>query len=65
MQATGPWALFRLFAQARLTPGDSPERFTLTFQSGERAASFDLRANSLFNPFATAALQDFRCPVVQ
>jgi type VI secretion system protein ImpL len=45
--------------------GDSPERYTLTFQVGDREAVFEIRAGSVLNPFAAGVLQDFRCPTVQ
>ncbi|MCW3473910.1 type VI secretion system membrane subunit TssM [Limobrevibacterium gyesilva] len=62
LQASGPWALFRLFGQGTLRPGPSPERFTLAFKQGEREAEFDIRVGSVFNPFIPGMLQDFRCP---
>jgi len=61
-QATGPWALFRLFEQGNLQQADSSERYQLTFRSGERHVVFELRAGSLQNPFASNALHEFRCP---
>ena len=65
LQDTGPWAMFRMFGHARMQQADSPERFKLTFQVGEREAVFEIRAGSILNPFAAGALQDFRCPAVQ
>src|SRR5579883_3448750 len=62
LQASGPWALFRLFDQGRLTEAGSPERYRLTFTLGERQAVFELRAGSVLNPFARGLLQGFRCP---
>jgi type VI secretion system protein ImpL len=65
LQAAGPWAMFRLFGQGRLAQAGSSDRYTLTFQSGEREAVFELRAASVLNPFAPGVLRDFRCPSVQ
>jgi type VI secretion system protein ImpL len=65
LQDTGPWAMFRMFGRARMKPGDSPERYTLTFQVGDREAVFEIRAASVLNPFAAGVLQDFKCPNVQ
>jgi type VI secretion system protein ImpL len=65
VQDTGPWAMFRMFGRARMKPGDSPEKYTLTFQIGNREAVFEIRAGSVLNPFAAGVLQDFRCPNVQ
>lgn len=64
VQETGPWSLLRLFRRARLHEGSTPGRDTLTFQSGDRQAAFDVRAQGATNPFAPATLQDFRCPSV-
>jgi type VI secretion system protein ImpL len=63
--ATGPWAIFRLFAQGTLQQAGSPERYTLSFTNGERSATFELRAGSAMNPFAPGVLQEFRCPQVR
>jgi type VI secretion system protein ImpL len=62
LQASGPWALFRLFDQGSLQRAGSAERYTLTFRIGERQASFEIRAGSVLNPFAPGILRDFRCP---
>lgn len=62
---TGPWAMFRLFGHGSLKQAGSPERYTLSFQLGERQASFEIRAASVLNPFAPGLLQDFRCPTVR
>ena len=62
---TGPWAMFRLFGRGTLRQAGSPERYTLSFQLGERQAVFEIRAASVLNPFAPGLLQDFRCPTVR
>ena len=41
LQATGPWALFRLFAQGTLQQSDAADRYTLNFTLGDRHASFE------------------------
>ncbi|MBL6613108.1 MAG: type VI secretion system membrane subunit TssM [Reyranella sp.] len=64
LSETGPWAMFRLFARGTLQQAGSPERYLLTFNLGERSATFEIRAGSVMNPFAPGVLQDFRCPVV-
>jgi type VI secretion system protein ImpL len=64
-QASGPWALFRLFDQGTLQQGSSSEIYTLTFKDGERQAVFSIRAGSVLNPFAPGILRDFRCPNLQ
>jgi type VI secretion system protein ImpL len=65
MEATGPWALFRLIGQGSLGGEGSGESYTLSFRQGERSASFALRAGSVLNPFNLAVLRDFRCPALQ
>ena len=62
VQAAGPWALFRLFGQGKLQQGASSDRYTLSFQLGDREASFEIRAGSVLNPFAPGMLRDFKCP---
>ncbi|WP_158927904.1 type VI secretion system membrane subunit TssM [Acidisphaera sp. S103] len=62
LQADGPWALFRLFNQGILQQAGSADRYTLTFNLGDRHAVFEIRAGSVLNPFAPGVLRDFRCP---
>jgi type VI secretion system protein ImpL len=62
IQATGPWALFRVFGQGSLQQTGSADRYTLSFTLGDRHASFEIRAGSVLNPFAPGVLRDFRCP---
>jgi type VI secretion system protein ImpL len=63
-QDNGPWAMLRLFGRAKLKPLTGPDRYALTFQSGGREATFELRSTSSVNPFTPNLLQDFRCPTV-
>jgi type VI secretion system protein ImpL len=65
LQASGPWALFRFFAQGRLSPTRNPTVFDLAFDAGGHRAAFTLQADSLHNPFARNLLRGFRCPVVR
>jgi type VI secretion system protein ImpL len=62
LQDNGPWSMFRLFARGKFRPGASADRYLLTFQIGDRQATFEIRTNSGPNPFAPSLLQDFRCP---
>jgi type VI secretion system protein ImpL len=64
LQASGPWALFRLFGQGTLQQAGSADRYTLSFHLGDRQASFEIRAGSVLNPFAPGMLRDFRCPAL-
>jgi type VI secretion system protein ImpL len=65
LQASGPWALFRLIGQGSLQAQGSSDSYTLTFQQGERRAVFAVRAGSVLNPLAPGVLQDFRCPALR
>jgi type VI secretion system protein ImpL len=65
VDASGPWALFRLFAQGSLTQGASSDQYTLTFTQGGHDASFSIEAGSVFNPFTPGMLTDFQCPNLQ
>lgn len=58
----GPWAWFRLLDEAQVTRSSLSDRFNVTFQVGGRSATFELRANSVNNPFSLASLERFRCP---
>jgi type VI secretion system protein ImpL len=58
----GPWSLFRLFDQAQMRPGGSPERFQVTFDVGGRKATFEITTSSVQNPFALPQLASFSCP---
>jgi type VI secretion system protein ImpL len=65
VDASGPWALFRLFAQGSLTQGASSDQYALTFTQGGHDASFIIQAGSVFNPFTPGMLEDFQCPNLQ
>ncbi len=62
LQSNGPWALFRLFGQGTLQQAGSADRYTLTFNLGDRKAVFEIQAGSVLNPFAPGVLRDFKCP---
>ncbi len=64
LTATGPWALFRLFAKGTVQQGDAADRYTLSFSLGDRHVSYELRAGSVQNPFAPGVLKDFQCPAM-
>jgi type VI secretion system protein ImpL len=64
-QASGSWALFRLFAQGTLTQAGGADKYTLSFRAGQRSATFEIRAGSVLNPFKPGVLQDFRCPSIK
>jgi len=57
----GPWSVFRLFREARFEPR-GPDRAFVTFAANGMAASFELRASSIVNPFSLPDLEQFQCP---
>jgi type VI secretion system protein ImpL len=57
----GPWALFRLFEEAKITRTANPAIFFVTFNLQGREAKFELNASSAVNPFQLAQLQAFKC----
>jgi type VI secretion system protein ImpL len=66
VQETGPWALFRLLGRGRLqAQAGATDRYTLTFQLGDRQAVFEVRVQASANPLAPGLLQDFHCPTVR
>ena len=59
---TGSWALLRLLRKARLSKTALPEVFGLNLSAGRYNAAFDLRANSVENPFDLTMFSSFSCP---
>jgi type VI secretion system protein ImpL len=62
LRTDGPWALHRLFDQARITPGSTPERFTAAFTVGGQTVTLEVVAGSVYNPFRLRELETFSCP---
>jgi type VI secretion system protein ImpL len=58
----GPWAWFRLLEQSDLVNGGSPDRFNLRLRVDNASISYELRANSAFNPFKSRVLSGFSLP---
>ena len=66
LQESGPWALFRLIGRGRLqAQAGAADRYTLTFQLGERQVVFDIRMQGAGNALTPGMLPDFRCPGVR
>ncbi len=61
IQATGPWAWFRLFDQVRLQKTALADKFVLPIDIRGRKATFELNADSINNPFELPALAQYRC----
>jgi type VI secretion system protein ImpL len=58
----GPWGWFRLLQEAQLALQGRPDLYAVTFAAGTHAASFELQADSVDNPFDLGLFQRFRCP---
>lgn len=65
IDASGPWALFRLFSQGSLVQNGSADQYTITFSQNGHTASFSISAGSVLNPFAPGTLANFQCPNLQ
>ncbi|WP_299425944.1 type VI secretion system membrane subunit TssM [uncultured Shimia sp.] len=59
---TGSWALLRLLRKGRLSKTTLPEVFKLSLGASGYSARFDLRANSVENPFDLQLFSGFSCP---
>jgi len=59
----GSWALFRLIDRGNPQSGSQPERMQITYVLDGSRVVFELRAQSVYNPFKLQALEEFRCPV--
>ncbi|WP_271553493.1 type VI secretion system membrane subunit TssM [Bradyrhizobium sp. CCBAU 45394] len=63
IERLGPWALFRLIDASRPASRGASDRFTLTIGRPERPdVTYELRAESVSNPFSLGVLRSFRCP---
>ncbi len=58
----GPWSWFRMLDEASIQRSGLADRFNVTFEIGNRTVTYELRANSVVNPFTLPELQQFRCP---
>ncbi|UOA28982.1 type VI secretion system membrane subunit TssM [Pseudosulfitobacter sp. DSM 107133] len=59
---TGSWAILRLIRSGRLSATALPEAFDLRLSAGGYSANFNLRANSVENPFDLKMFSGFTCP---
>lgn len=58
----GPWAWFKTLDKANVERTSLREILRLTFQVDGYQVRYELRANSVNNPFNLPELQQFRCP---
>lgn len=59
---SGTWAWLRVLREGRLQATDLPELFKLRLSAQGYWADFDLRANSVENPFDLKMFANFTCP---
>ncbi len=58
----GPWAWLKTLDKATIERTPLQEVFRITFQIDGYKARYELRADSVYNPFNLSELQQFRCP---
>ncbi len=61
VQASGPWALFRVLGDAKQSTPGGNNQLLYTFTLDGLRASFGLRASSVVNPFSSNDFMEFRC----
>ncbi|WP_377828187.1 type VI secretion system membrane subunit TssM [Bradyrhizobium lupini] len=63
IERSGPWALFRLLDASRPASRGAPDRFTIAIGGSHRPkVTYELRAESVSNPFSLHVLRSFQCP---
>ncbi|WP_198024877.1 type VI secretion system membrane subunit TssM [Bradyrhizobium sp. Cp5.3] len=63
IERSGPWALFRLVDASRPSSRGTPDRFAIMIGEPDRPnVTYELRGESVSNPFSLNALRSFRCP---
>ncbi len=58
----GTWSFFKLLEKSNVKSTSSADKFNLTFSKDGYFAKYDLKANSVTNPFNLRELQAFRAP---
>ena len=58
----GPWAFLRMLDKTTIDSTNLRDRFKVTFHMDGFIARYELRADSVYNPFKLSELQKFRCP---
>lgn len=58
----GDWAWFRVLARGNIERTQSPDRVRVSFKAADYRAVYELRTQSLANPFTTSDLYRFRAP---
>ena len=62
IEQDGVWAWFRVLERSQLRQLAGADQYLATFKVGDRSATFEIRANSVVNPFISNQLESFRCP---
>ncbi len=62
IEKDGVWAWFRVLQESQIKQSGGADRYLATFKVGQRSAAFEVRANSVINPFGSNQLELFRCP---
>jgi type VI secretion system protein ImpL len=57
----GPWAWLKLLDAAHVRRSATPDRFRVLFDVSGYRAEFDVRSDSIINPFFLPELEQFRC----
>ncbi|MDH5326815.1 MAG: type VI secretion system membrane subunit TssM [Gammaproteobacteria bacterium] len=58
----GPWGFFRVLDQSEVTKTALNDQYKVTFEINGHKAKYELRADSVVNPFRLGALESFSCP---
>jgi type VI secretion system protein ImpL len=58
----GPWAWLKILDKAAAKSTNQSDWFMITFKLGRYQAYYELRADSVDNPFQISELKKFRCP---
>jgi type VI secretion system protein ImpL len=62
VEASGPWALFRLLDMGAVHQAGGPDQLQARFAVGDEAVVVELRADSVLSPLNGSLLSQFRCP---
>ncbi|MCK4709688.1 MAG: type VI secretion system membrane subunit TssM, partial [Gammaproteobacteria bacterium] len=60
----GAWAWFKLLDQSQLNKTHQSNVFNVTYSMSDSEIKYNLKANSVVNPFTNGLLSNFRCPEV-
>ena len=58
----GPWGFFRVLDESEVIKSSLSDLYKVTFEISGHKAQYELRADSVVNPFRLTALERFNCP---